>query len=91
MTHLGPIEENVRFGWAAATKRASDLRSAATGYDGQIPHRNAIAAKRDWRGIDAGKLDGRMEICMGDAKRIAATLRDAVSSSSSRPASCYTE
>jgi uncharacterized protein YukE len=79
MTDLGPIEEDVRFGWAAATKLAGDLRTAATSYDGQIPHRNAIAerAKHDWRGVYAGKFDGRMEICTGDAKRIATALRDA--------------
>jgi uncharacterized protein YukE len=79
MTDLGPIEEDVRFAWEAATKLSADLRSIAAGLDEQIPRRNTLAdaAKQQWRGVYAGKFTDRMTICTTDAHRVAGALRDA--------------
>ena len=79
MTDLGPIEEDVRFAWGAATTLSADLRATANGLVAQIPRRNTLAdtAKDEWRGVYAGKFTGRMSICASDAHRVADAMREA--------------
>jgi len=79
MGELGAINEDVRFGWAEATALAAELRSTAGVLEGQIAERNAIEgpAREEWRGRFAVEFDGRVEVCVGDADRIAGSLREA--------------
>jgi uncharacterized protein YukE len=79
MGELGAYREDVRFGWAEATALAAELRAAAGELDGQIGERHAIKspAREEWRGKYAQEFDGRVEVCTGDAGRLAEALREA--------------
>lgn len=78
MPDLGVYDEPVEFDWEAATRLAAALRGTATLLEAQIPSRNAFAqsAREDWRGTSAEKFDGRMSVCVGDARRFAKALAD---------------
>jgi uncharacterized protein YukE len=79
MGELGAYQENVKFGWVEAESLAAELRSAATTLDAQVTERNRIKgpAREEWRGKFAEEFDGRVELCAGDAGRLADALRDA--------------
>jgi uncharacterized protein YukE len=73
------LMKDLDFPWALAKQLSAEFRRAAGEIDGQIPRRNSMAthAKEDWRGTYARKFDGHMEICTGDAAKLAAALEKA--------------
>jgi uncharacterized protein YukE len=73
---LRGIEEDVSFNCEAAATLERELRSAAVTLDGQIPQRNAFAsdARQEWRGVYSRQFEGRMDICTGDARRLAGAM-----------------
>jgi uncharacterized protein YukE len=79
--NLAGIEEDVPFDWDGATRLAAELRATATTLGNQVPERDSYAqeALRDWRGRFSGEFGGRMEICTGDATRLADAMRLAAS------------
>jgi uncharacterized protein YukE len=79
MTDLGPIEEDVKFAWGAATALSAQLRQAARTLDECVPRLSAAAhhAKQDWHGAYARRFDDHMSTCTRDARRFAAALQEA--------------
>jgi uncharacterized protein YukE len=76
---LRGIAEDVRFDWPAADQLAAELRGTADECENQIGRRTAIAnqAAAQWRGVYAVQFADRMRICIGDAHRLAAAMRQA--------------
>ncbi|GIF07982.1 hypothetical protein [Actinoplanes siamensis] len=79
MVDLRGISEDVPFDWAAADRLASQLRSAADACESQIARRTSMAARaaQEWRGVYARQFGTRMDICTGDARRLATAMRTA--------------
>ena len=79
MVDLRGIAEDVQFDWLAAARLAGELRGAADECENQIGRRTAIAnhAAGQWRGVYALQFADRMRICVADAHRLAAALREA--------------
>ena len=75
--NLAGIEEDVPFDWDGATRLAAELRATATTLGTQTPERNSYAddALRDWRGEFSQQFGGRMDVCTGDAGRLADAMR----------------
>ncbi|WP_229076638.1 hypothetical protein [Actinoplanes sp. DH11] len=79
MVDLRGISEDVPFNWEAATRLAAQLRGSADACEGAIPRRTAVAtvATEEWRGVYARQFATRMGICVTDAQRLAAAMRQA--------------
>ncbi|GAA2710700.1 MULTISPECIES: WXG100-like domain-containing protein [Actinoplanes] len=79
MVDLRGISEDVPYDREAADRLAGQLRAAADACDGQIPRRTTIAshAAQEWRGVYARQFGTRMDICTGDARRLATAMRQA--------------
>ncbi|GAA4602737.1 hypothetical protein GCM10023107_61430 [Actinoplanes octamycinicus] len=79
MVDLRGISEDVPFDWDAADRLATQLRSAADACEGQISRRTSLAshASQEWRGVYGRQFGGRMDICTGDARRLATAMRTA--------------
>ncbi|WP_433824949.1 hypothetical protein ACQP2E_22720 [Actinoplanes sp. CA-015351] len=81
MVDLRGISEDVPFDWDAATRLAAQLRDGADDCEGVIPRRTSAAtvATQEWRGVYARQFATRMGICVTDAQRLAAAMRQAAS------------
>jgi len=78
---LGPIEEDVRFAWAEASKLKREMRRAADELERQAGTRRTHAdrAKEDWHGRYVSVFERTHMACtIGDARAIAAELRNCV-------------
>src|SRR5436305_4754917 len=75
MTELRAAEP-ITFDFGAAADLAARLRASADCLRSQVGERSRIAdhARHDWRGVYGGKFDARMQVCAGDADRLAAAL-----------------
>src|SRR5436189_3352971 len=77
----GPLRdaEPITFDFEAARPLATRLRATADLLRSQVGQRDGLAAgaRREWRGVYAGKFDDRMSVCRTDAGRLAIALDDA--------------
>jgi uncharacterized protein YukE len=71
--------EPITFDFQAAADLAARFRASAECLRSQVGQRDRLAdhARHDWRGVYAGKFDTRMQVCAGDANRLAAALDEA--------------
>lgn len=78
MPDLGAYTEKVQFDWEGAKKLATEFRAMAQLLEDQIQPRNTYAtnARKHWKGKFAVEFDGRMTICIGDAKKFMTALRE---------------
>jgi hypothetical protein len=79
MGELGAIHEDVKFDWAMAADLAAELRSTATVLEAQQHDRERLRgmAREHWEGRFGDEFDGRVGVCIGDAGRLASSLRAA--------------
>jgi hypothetical protein len=79
MGELGAIHEDVKFDWATAADLAAELRSTARVLEAQQHAREGLRglAREHWAGRFGDEFDRRVGVCIGDAGRLASSLRAA--------------